>query len=372
MSKAELKIASISDIHIGAKRNTAAEIIKNLRTAFPNNAETAELDIIFICGDVFDGLLSLPDDAVTEVDTWIAFLIYVCAKHDILLRILEGTPSHDWKQSERFLTLAKVLQQPVDIEYVKELSIEYIERFDINVLYVPDEWESSTDKTLSQVKAMVRAKGLDKVDYAIMHGSFSYQLPENVKSPKHDPEEYLNLVRDLIFIGHIHVHSRYKRILAQGSFDRLSHGEEEPKGHLRVTVRDGNHFIKFVENKNAKIFKSIDCSFLSLEDTIDRIDSVVFGLPDNSHVRVIGNSENPIFTNINMLVKRYPLLVWSKLVRDNGEEEHLTVEDSNEILFTPITITCSNIETLLMDRISCPNLNPDVLAAAMGILHEVI
>ena len=367
----QLNVAVFSDIHLGGKRNTAEEIIKNLRIAFPNDASTAKLDIIFLAGDVFDGLLSLPDTAVTEISSWIAYLLYICAKHDILLRILEGTPSHDWKQSERFITISKIIKEPIDIKYVKELSIEYIEKFDINVLYVPDEWESSTEKTLSQVHELLRAKGLDKVDYAIMHGAFTHQLPEVVKCQKHDANSYLKIVRELIFIGHIHTHTTYDRIIAQGSFDRLSFGEEEPKGHVRAVVTDTGRNVTFVENKGAKIFKSIDCSFMSLEDTLSKIDSTVVGIIDGSYIRIIGNGDNPIFTNMNVLICKYPLLVWSKLIRDNEEEEEVFIED-DEVLFIPITITNANIRGLLMDRLNNSHINPEVLLIANELLSEVI
>lgn len=366
----ELKIASISDIHLGNKRNTTSEIIANLRLAFPNNAETADLDIIFIAGDVFDGLLTLPDTDVTAIDAWISYLLRICSKHDICLRILNGTPSHDWGQSERFLTIAKITQSTCDVRYVKDLSIEYMERFDINVLYVPDEWDNFADRTLDQVYDLLKAKGLNAVDYAVMHGAFTHQLPDNVKCQKHNPDEYLKIVSELIFIGHIHTYSRYDRIIAQGSFDRLTHGEEEDKGHIRAVITDTNRSVTFVKNKGAKIFKSIDCSLLSVEETISRIDNVVKDLPEGSNIRVIGTSDNSIFTNMNILIRRHPLFVWSKLIRDEELDEEVIEEHISS--FIPITITPENIKSLLLDRIGASGLTMEVLRTADLLLTELI
>jgi len=368
----ELNVACLSDLHLCSKRNTTIEIIKNLRDAFPDNAETGKLDIIFIAGDVFDSLLTLPDSDVADIDAWISYLLHLCVKHNIVLRILNGTPSHDWGQSERFISIVNILQIHTDVKYVNELSIEYIEKFGINVLYVPDEWETTAEKTLKQVYELMAAKGLSHVDYAVMHGNFPYQLPECVKTQKHDSNAYLKLVKELIFIGHIHTHSRYDRIIAQGSFDRLSHGEEEPKGHIRATITNGEHKVVFIENKGAKIFKSIDCTLMSLEDTIKKVNTHVAKLPDGSHVRVIGSSDNPIFSNMNILIRDYPLFTWSKLIKDSTEEEIGVFADEDEELFVPVTITSANIKNLLMDRITNPDISSAVMQAVDEILTDVI
>ena len=371
-----LNLAILSDLHLGHSKNTAVEIIKNLKAAFPDNSETSDLDIIFIAGDVFDTLLNLSDDDVYEIDAWIAYMLNLCAKHNITLRILDGTKSHDWYQSERFISILKIICAsghglPVDAKYIKELTIEYIEKYDINVLYVPDEINSTTEKTLEQVKELLIAKGLTQVDYAILHGAFSFQFPEYVKCQKHDQDAYLSLVKELIFIGHIHTYNKYDRIIAQGSFDRLCMGEEGPKGHVRVKVVDGKHNIVFVENKNAKIFKSIDCIDLTLEETINKVDLEVKDLPPASYVRVISNKDNPIFSNMNVLIKRHPLFVWSKLSKDVEEEEEL-VEENTDSEYVPITITNQNIKGLIMERITNVNISPDVLVVAEKLLEEVL
>lgn len=187
----------------------------------------------------------------------------------------------------------------------------------------------------------------------------------------HNSEEYLKIVRELIFVGHIHTFSKHKRIITNGSLDRLSHGEEEAKGHVRVTVTDEGRDIVFVENKGAKIFRSVDCSGLTLDETIAKIDKYVKLIPDGSHIRVIGNSVNPIFTNMASLIRQYPLLVWSKLVKniDNAEE---IIEKSDDSIYIPITITKENIKKLLLDRIINSSNNPNVLSIAEEILCEVI
>lgn len=366
-----IKLAVISDIHLGHTRNSTSGIIKNLRRAIPDNAETSELDCIFLAGDVFDSLLTLPDEDVLDIDTWIVFLLRLCCKHNIILRVLEGTPSHDWKQSDRFTTLNQIMGIGANVRHVKDLSIEYLEALNKHVLYVPDEWETSTEKTLGQVQELLRAHGLAQVDLAIMHGQFDYQLPAHVKAPKHDSTAYLELVRDLIFIGHVHVFSQFQRIIAQGSFDRLSHGEEGPKGHVRASLHaDGNYEVVFVENTHAMRFATIDCTGLDLEQTLAKVDREAQGLPEGSHARVQGDADNPIFANMELLVRQLPMLVWGKKINEEKEQTDAVVEDAT--VYAPITLTKDNLEGMLVNRLVQLEVDLLVLAAAKTMLQEVM
>jgi len=369
MSK--LKLAVVSDIHLGSRRNETEFIIANLDRAFPDNAETADLDLIVLAGDVFDRLLSLSDDCVYAIDSWIVRLLRLCKKHDIVLRVLYGTPSHDREQSQRFVHLNEEAHIGADLQYVTDLSIEYIARFDINVLYVPDEWEEDPAETLAQVKELMASRNLTVVDYAFMHGNFGYQLPSMIKTPRHSEEEYLRLVDKLIFIGHIHTYSRYDRIIAQGSFDRLSHGEEEAKGHVRAVVRSRDDYeLMFVENTGARKYISIDCERLTLEDTSQRALTVSDSLPDGSRIRLICSKDNPILMEMDQLVRHRPLIKWDKLVRNTDEIEYVKDEEINDE-FIPISITRENIIKLVMPRVQQRSVDPDIHELANNFLMEM-
>lgn len=371
-----LKLAVFSDIHLGNKRNRTETIIENLNKALPDNSQTADLDIIFLAGDIFDCLLELNSELIPLIDLWIDRLLRLCSKHSILLRVLEGTPSHDWKQSERFNTILNINKVSIDFKYVKALSIEHIPKFDINVLYVPDEWDTTTQGTQDQVVELLKVNKLSKVDYAIMHGSFGYQLPAAAKNaPRHDEKFYLAIVKYLIFIGHVHVNSKFDRIYAQGSFDRLSHGEEAPKGHYRATVYNENrHEISFVENKGARKYITIDCDKVEMDRLFDYIKPIVDTLPDDSCVRMKASSLHPIFQDMNSLIRMYPTVIWSKLIKDIEEEETVlnNTLESEEVTYTPITIDKNNVEGLLLERIKKLGYDQDFLIQAQHHLQELI
>lgn len=376
-NRSDIKIAVFSDIHLGHRRNPTVEILRNLYVALPDSPETAELDALFFAGDVFDDLLSLTDADLFEIDMWIAYVLRLCKKYNIVCRVLKGTPSHDWDQSQRFEAINEVAEIGADLKYVKTLSVEYIEQIGKTVLYVPDEWEITTDKTLSQVRELLRAKGLDKVDIGIMHGQFDYQVPEMLRAriPVHDSKAYLSLVSGVIAIGHVHRFSQYKWIVAQGSTDRLTHGEEEPKGHVRITLRrDGTRDIKFVETVGAKKFVTVTCVGMDIDQTLNEIGRVAGDLPAGSFVRVEADDTNPIFTNMDVLIRHFPLFTFSKLARDTGEDSEVQVEEIvDETLFVPITITDENIHPLLMARLSAdPNLPEAVHSRASYLLKELV
>jgi DNA repair exonuclease SbcCD nuclease subunit len=370
MKTSNIKIASASDIHLGAKRTPTRSIIKNLRAEFPDNEETAQLDLICLVGDVFDTLLNLNDTDLMEIDLWIWYMLRLCKKHDIILYVLEGTPSHDWWQSERFLTINEISGIGAKLKYVKDISVEYEPDLDIWVGFVPDESAPTTDQTLSQFKDLLRAKGREKVDVMFMHGQFEYQLPPHVKAQKHSSEEYLALVEYVIFIGHVHIYSSYERIYAQGSFDRLSHGEEDPKGHLRaVLYENGDYEVTFHENKGARKFVTVYGYGMDVDELLVEVERKVRDLPFDSAVRIEAPNDHPVFQDMDTMVRLYPMFTWSKNPKDMSEEKEEFVED--ETIFVPITINQDNITKLLLERLAALGLSAELLEIAEAKINEV-
>lgn len=369
-----LRIACISDIHLGNSKNRTSRIIANLRECFNNNPESTELDILFLAGDVFDQLLDLNSPDLNDIDFWISDLLHFCNKHDIVLRILEGTPSHDWNQSERFMTIAEILNlKNLDIQYITNVHVEYMKKFNINILYVPDEIQPTTEKTLALVKSSMDAKGISKVDFAVMHGQFEHQLPQHIKNiPRHNAQEYLNLVKHLIFIGHIHTHSILDRIVAQGSFDRLKHNEEEPKGFVKAFIDNDKYEIFFIENKNARIYRTLVCDNVDLQKSLDFIREKTTVLPSDSCVRIRAESKHPIFTNMDALVRMYPSITWSKKIIDEEEKTSEEKYEKEEAEFNPITISKDNLLDLMKSRLEANFTDSHVLLNCQTLIKEYL
>lgn len=374
-TSSEFRIAFASDLHLAHPNNPASEMIPRLKAAFPRNAETALLDVIALGGDIYDHLLSLPHESVSEIDEWIIWKLRQCKAMNIALWVLRGTPSHDRDQSARFVLLNETLKIGCDVIYVDELKIVWMPKFSIHVLFVPDEWTDSADKTLEEVYQLMRIAGITKVDYAIMHGQFEYQLPAVVKAQKHSSEAYLKIVDKLISIGHVHQFSRLDRIIAQGSMDCICHGDEKPKGHVRAIVRSSDDYeIEFVETVNAKIFKTINCRGLSFEESHVKTLLDAEELPDGSYVRIVADINNPILQSINTYEQQYPQYQWTALAKVDEEKTFL---EQTELLqtkeeYVPIEIKADNIQKLIVDSMLTRNIDMATIKLAESKLAELM
>lgn len=373
-----LYIGSKSDIHLLHPRNPTRLIVQNLITAF-SDPDARKLDILFICGDVFDSLGMLNSQDFIYVSQYISFLFKYARENNVIIRVLEGTPSHDREQSRLFEAIYENDgYHDVNFKYVTTLSIEYIEAIGKNVLYIPDEWRHTTEETLDEVKELLKAKGLTKFDIGCFHGQMDYQLPPHVHAPKHDSEIYSALCNDVIFIGHVHIYSRKGCILAQGSFDRLSHGEEGRKGHLRVKVSPNHSLdVKFVENKHAMRFDTVKCLDMPLDEAIRKVEAYVENITNYCWVRIEAEKGHLIFEHIPNLAQSYPYVKWGKLVRDLDEENDellRNASDPDEEIHAPvaITITPNNIYDQLIKRVlsKCDHL--EIMDVAKEQLREVI
>ena len=155
-----LRCAIFSDVHLGHPKTSARHIVKSLDKAFPNNAETALLDIIIIAGDLFDQGLHYTDDSVRVIQNWALRFLRLCAKNNITLRILEGTPLHDRGQTANLADFNTHAMLGADIKYVDTLSIERLEKFDLSILYIPDEWRPDPDQTWLETKQALGGKSI--------------------------------------------------------------------------------------------------------------------------------------------------------------------------------------------------------------------
>jgi DNA repair exonuclease SbcCD nuclease subunit len=334
------RYVEFGDVHLGHRQTPAGHIIKNLDTLV-NDQVLQEIDMLIIAGDLFDRQLNNGDEVVHQINKWITMLLYRCAAYNVMIRIVEGTPSHDREQSRFFVEQATNAKIPVDLHYTKHLSIEYIERLDAHFLYVPDKHHPSTAVTLNCVKEEMAKLGLQQVDFAIMHGAFSYQLPSIVEEPTHDENAYLELVKHHILIGHVHIMTVHDRILAAGSFDRICHNDEIPKGMFKVDVReDGTYTATFVENKGAKQYVTLEVHDQDTKQLHHTVQSRLATLPPGSAVRLRCNPNDVATGDIDSFRMQYPKYEWLCVIEKPTDRKNSALEslkNFNLSEFTPIT-----------------------------------
>jgi DNA repair exonuclease SbcCD nuclease subunit len=344
----------INDVHLGHRNNSTKDIIANLDIFFNNYAfRKDKLDILFIAGDLFDDLLDLSSTHIYTIIAWMNRLVNYCSTNKIKLRVLEGTPSHDRLQSSLFETTISISNSDIDFKYIRELDIEIMPDYNLSILYVPDEWNRDTSVTYKEARTAMEAHGLLKVDLAIMHGQFEYQLPmASMKAPRHSEALYLDMVEHYIHIGHIHQFTTYSRIIAGGSFDRLSHGDEIPKGGIYAIIRpNGDDEFIFVENKLAKKYITLLVKDIEIDDVFNYLDKKLLKIPVGSFIRIRAKKNTAVFKNIDLVKRRYINYNISKIGSDDEESSKSLTNDLLISTYIPIIIRKDNISELLLDNI---------------------
>lgn len=347
----EYAILSVSDVHLIHPKTPTMHIVNNFNRYVLNNDVLAGVRLFVIAGDFYDREGVFHDDDVQATIELVANIIKVCARLDIVLRVLKGTPWHDRDQSINFITMAKVLGLPVDVRYVETIEIETIESLGISVLYVPDEVNYDTAVTLTQVRALMSSRGMEQVDYAVMHGLFDFQVPE-VISPhiKHDTQAYLSMVKKNIVIGHDHHMQLNGRIGINGSFDRLAHNEEHPKGFLKIHAHPYGNEWEFVENKGAMPYVTHKVYSDDLEASLEKLFKKVEKLPAGSHVRVLTTRANPMFNALASLKINFPLLHW-KLESKEKKVAQISQTTLPRQKHKPIAITKETLPALIKENL---------------------
>jgi hypothetical protein len=369
-------IACVSDIHLLHPKTPTALIIDNLDKCFTNNKALCNVDMVVLAGDVFDREAAFQDRNVHLCLVWISRLLKLCVEHGIVLRVLNGTPSHDREQSISFVTMVEsfgLTKEQLDFRYIDKVEVERIDKLKIDVLYVPDEVHYDTAYTWIDVQKELVEKGLSQVDYAFMHGLFEFQVPELVEPHiKHVSENYLGIVKEFIFIGHDHTPRINGRIGIQGSFDRLSHGEEHKKGYLR-SWRSGQEepMWEVVENKGALTYTTISCRQNDIETGMEYVQAKAAKLPPGSHVRVLVKKNSPLLESGKELRRIFPDLHWK--VESKDKDNRITLKKDVGLTRPVVTvINPESIRVLMEDRVNSRDIPDAVKILALKRLKEIM
>lgn len=346
----DLKIIVIGDVHLGHHNTTTDMIIRNLYKFLLLPSIFHKADLFLIEGDLFDRLLNIPNPHTGLIFRLMKDMLTICMQHNVIFRVLEGTPSHDWKQNGLFETVLKETNIECDFKYVSELSIEHIVPLGINMLYVPDEWKPDCDETYSDIVKLMDTKGLEQVDFTLMHGAMNYQLPEHINVSTHKPERFLKLTKYLVFIGHIHKFSIRDRIIATGSTDRLTHGEEEPKGFTVSKVKSNGEFtVEFIENQDAMRYLTVDCIGLSLDESLVKINDAIRAIVGMGNISVKCEPFAPVLSDLKILKESYPNIKFKINTLKSKVKRKALISKGD---FKLINITRDNIRGLIKQELT--------------------
>jgi len=334
----DIKGVVLSDIHLGNSRNKTRDIVNNMIAEISRHTD---VDMIILAGDLYDRILSFgSDEAITSI-AFMTWLVDFSKKNDIILRLLEGTPSHDFGQCAVFEEMFGN-DKDIDFRYVSDIEVETISKFNINILYVPDEARKTVEETMHVIDTLREGKD---IHIAVMHGQFHYQLPFKLESSFE--EDRFKFVEYFIFIGHVHEFNPKGKIIPQGSFDRLAHGNDGPKGYIRFRINPntGGSY-KFIENKNAKLFDTIIIKTSDMTKASAQLQKKLLGYPSD-YLRIEVRDESIDTTVLVDLARKHNVTL---TVKDKTKTKEID-EETTLLESTQFSITPDNVSTLLLARI---------------------
>lgn len=349
------KTVNTSDWHLGHPNTPTMHILTNLRRDILNPELLKQVDAMFFGGDMFHDDLGLHQTEVANITLFAEDVVKASAEYNLPVRILEGTPRHDWKQSRLFIDVNRAMGGIGDIMFITDVFIEKNEKLGLSILYIPDEYRETCAETKAIVEMKMMEAGLEQVDIVIMHGCFEYQFPRNLpKIPDcHDIDYYCGIAKHYISIGHVHTHSRFKKAFAQGSYDRTSHGEEEPKGYV---VFEGNRDFpnkgrpRFVENACAMRYDTVDVTDMDTVSGNLAIINKANVMPLDSFIRIKSTGDSPLLSNVDEYRRLFPRLNW-KTKKDVVESMVYEIKEySKSQKHDRVSITKDNIAELVAAR----------------------
>lgn len=348
----KIKILHTGDLHLNHPKVPTVTICDRFSNQiFPL---LKEIDLLVIAGDTFEALVHMNRTDVITILSFFSDLYRECDEHDVVIRVLEGTGSHDRNQMKIWEHLYKKGGYKNDVRYFDKISLEYIESLDVRIVYIPEDVPySSSARVIKVIKEMMNKAGWTTTDLIVAHGFMDYTLPPMKHKPKivFTKKQLSSILhkKGKALFGHVHSPSINGQFSYCGSYERLRHGEEERKGFFIID----RNVAKFVENKEATLFKTMD---FSKEDNYDKImedfTEFVKTFPDHkiSHIRIIHPDIN-LRRLLQKIANRYPYLKFTHV--SNNEDKGITLVDENVNFESEngTVITDENLPTLVVQHL---------------------
>lgn len=316
MSKQELIIAGIADIHFGAHE---PKLLWKQLEWLVNYLKELKPDIVVILGDLFDKKLMLNSENVIYANKFIQCLIDL--KGTVVIE--HGTLSHDFYQTDTYSHL-------LSNKFRMYKTVTYDNILGLKVLHIPEEYESDKNEYYKDY--------LNKdIDFVWGHGQFDFAgfwaKREVGKKNKiiFTVDDFKN-VKGCVDFGHVHIHMEKGNCGYPGSFSRSSFGEEDPKGfYIRKYDLSKRKLIvkEFVKNPLAPVYKTI--YYKDIDPKNDIGESIKKHLSKCYKLRLIIDSDidEKIFNDIKAIEFSNPSLVIDKRIKGFSLEE--TLKETKEV-----------------------------------------
>ena len=196
----------INDIHFGIKESKR---LYDELAQFKNFIkERDDLNFLVIDGDYFDCKLSIGDPAAYYAMTFFNELISIIKEKKIIVRMVQGTRSHDLNQLQIFKSYEN--DTSIDFKIIETVQKEDI--LGLHILYLPEEYPENSDEYYKDYKN-------DTYNIIFGHGTWDFvaqpgQIELSKKNTHTAPvfiwKEWKDAVPNgFISFGHIHGRNQY-------------------------------------------------------------------------------------------------------------------------------------------------------------------
>jgi DNA repair exonuclease SbcCD nuclease subunit len=274
-----LQIAFITDNHFGSTKLSPDAAYENFCDIVVPRLK--DVDIIIHGGDLSDMAITMSQPWAMVFTQILVTLQTLVLENGIYLRVLHGTFTHDRRQPDlitvynQFSNISEEDKHGVRyIEVINSLGLEHIKALGLKLAYIPG--DETVEDPGDEIRELMGNVGWDKIDFLVHHGYCSHLVPvEHVaeKSAVLDPSKMDGCLDGLILNGHVHTPSFEHRVLNGGSFERVAHNEEEPKGFHIVTYNKKTHKteVEFVVNTRTRPFVTINVAACENADAACRL-----------------------------------------------------------------------------------------------------
>lgn len=300
-----IKALVLSDLHCG-NNVIPADTLKNHVMHYFINRITDEIDIVFINGDFYDRVLDMSSPYSYMSVQLIQFIVTKCEIHNVKLRVIRGTYSHDIKQLQFFGA-----EIHPHVRYINSLTLEYLEDLNLHIVYIPD--DLATVDLEQDIRDLLSTNHLESVDIICNHGYLSHLVPNGIKSvaDRSLDSGFMSSICGVLVNGHIHEYSVYKNLISCGSFERLAHGYEGPKGFIELTYDKENKRAthKLVVNERTAKFLTFTGNSrgeTELNQYIEWLNGIVLGDAFALHIAIHSTDDSLKSAFINTTKEKYP------------------------------------------------------------------
>ena len=254
-----LQIFTITDIHVGNGLIPSKDTLKYTKQYLMDEIKIIQQsDIFLLTGDMVDKLLYTNSKEYNDLVELMHYICSLCDKLNLTLIYIEGTPLHEMGQMLNIYKEMKRVYPELDFRFHDDINVyEYHKDGEVmRYLTVPDQMASSDDELYSKVMGTIRKAGLKKVDFIFSHTEYEEALRYPAVGVK-STALWSNLVNYYVVNGHIHYHSIRDSVITTGALNFMTHGDDEVKGGVVITLKNFIHSYKFIPTKHFTKFKTL-------------------------------------------------------------------------------------------------------------------